>query len=371
MHILNHSCVSFVFVCILLGGTIGCKEHKKSERIMPPLAVEALTAGYGERQVSHEFIASVKPLKVVRLVARISGYLEKRHFEGGTFVKGGDLLYSVERNTYDIALQHAEAQLEQCKANAWNAEVECKRIHELFAEKIASTQQFDQATANWKSAKAKVSAAEAELNQAKLNLSYTQIRAPFDGWIGINTTDAGNYLASASQTLAEIAYVNQVKVEFHLSDAYLLGKFRKDIVSGFPPDWIVKLKFRDGTTYPLTGRIKYWENLISPTSATMTIQAEFDNPDRLLIPGLYVTAVLEDPEPEQVLLLDRRALKAEQGSYFAMIITPEKTLEYRPVEIGPIVGDKIVITSGMKAGEEAAMPGNPLLLPGTKVKIVR
>ncbi|MEG1980842.1 MAG: efflux RND transporter periplasmic adaptor subunit, partial [Victivallaceae bacterium] len=241
---------------------------------------------------------------------------------------------------------------------------------ELFHEKISSLREYDQAQADCKSSSAAVAAAEAALGQAGLNLGYTTIIAPFDGWVGINTVDSGNYLSAPSQTLAEVLYINQVKVEFHLSDAYLNGEFRRAIVSGVPPEWPVYLQLRNGEKYPLPGKISFWENEISTTTASITVQALFDNPDYLLLPGLYVTVILENPAPEEVLLLDRRSLRNEQGNYFVMLITPRQTLEFRPVEVGDVVGEKIIIRSGLTAGEQVAIAGNVLLQPGTKVNVI-
>lgn len=182
--------------------------------------------------------------------------------------------------------------------------------------------------------------------------------------------DAGNYLSAPSQVLAEVLYIRQVKVEFHLSDAYLNGELQQAIVSGIPPNWEVYLQLRNGEKYPLPGKISFWANEISSTTASITVQALFDNPEYHLMPGLYVTVILVNPLPEEVLLLDRRTLRNEQGNYFVMLVTPQQTLEFRPVEVGDIVGEKIIIRSGLTAGDKVAIAGNILLHPGAKVKVI-
>lgn len=336
---------------------------------MPPMAVEATRVFAGEYKVRHRIIANVKPYRQITLLSRVSGFLTERNFTEGSCVRKGTVLYRVERTPYELAVKRAEADLAQARARALDAELEYKRAKELYEAKIAPQKRYDNARASLQETAASVHAAEAALGNAELNRSYTEIVAPFDGWIGLTRTDVGNYLSAPSEPLAVLSDLEQVRVEFNVSDAYLTGTLRNDIGFGKNPDWNVMLRFQNGEAYPHLGKIRFWQNQIERDTATLTMQAVFPNKEHKLLPGQFVLVELENPVPQKVLLADRAALRSNQGREFVLVITPEQTVEFRPVETGETVGNNRIIRAGLKEGEQLALAGNALIRPGMKIRI--
>ena len=243
-----------IFTAAVLLLAAGCDRPAETPKSETPMPVRVLPVTSGNYRPSYEAVAQVKPFRTVDLVARISGFLQERPFREGSFVKKGELLYLIEPAQYRIAQENAQAQLDMMKARRDNAASEFGRIQQLYGEKIASPDRFDSAKAAKLEAEAAVLAAEAELRQAKLNYSYTRITAPFDGWIGLTSKDVGNYLQAPSGTLATLAQIDPVRVEFSVSDAFALPKLTAELQQGKAPELIVRVLQRDGTLYPEAGK---------------------------------------------------------------------------------------------------------------------
>lgn len=359
-----------IFTVAFLLLTAGCDHPEQKPASEAPMPVRVLPVTAGSYHSSYEAVAQVKPFRTVELVARVSGFLQERPFREGSFVKKGDLLYLIEPAQYRIAQENAQAQLDMMKARRDNAAAEFGRIRQLYSEKIASPDRFDSAKAAKLEAEAAVQAAEAELKQAELNCSYTRITAPFDGWIGLTSRDVGNYLQAPSGTLATLAQVDPVRVEFSVSDAFALPKLTAELQQGRAPELIVRVLQRDGTLYPEAGKISFWENRMDSETASIRLQARFSNADRQLIPGEFVRVRLEEPAAEPVALVDPAALHYNQTRTFVYVVGPDSRLAVRPVELGAQLGNLFIAKSGLKPGDRTVAAGNPLLRPGAPVRIL-
>ena len=359
-----------IFTAAVLLLAAGCDRPAETPKSETPMPVRVLPVTSGNYRPSYEAVAQVKPFRTVELVARVSGFLRERPFREGSFVKKGELLYLIEPAQYRIAQENAQAQLDMMKARRDNAASEFGRIQQLYGEKIASPDRFDSAKAAKLEAEAAVLAAEAELRQAKLNYSYTRITAPFDGWIGLTSKDVGNYLQAPSGTLATLAQIDPVRVEFSVSDAFALPKLTAELQQGKAPELIVRVLQRDGTLYPEAGKISFWENRMDPETASIRLQARFPNAARLLVPGEFVRVRLEDPATEPVALVDPAALHYNQTQTFVYVVGPDNRLAVRPVELGARLGNLFIAKSGLKPGDRAVAAGNPLLRPGVPVRVL-
>ncbi|MEI3006165.1 MAG: efflux RND transporter periplasmic adaptor subunit [Victivallales bacterium] len=220
-------------------------------------------------------IAQAKPLKSVNLVARVSGFLEQRNFIEGSYVKQGTLLYLIEQKPYEIALKKSPSSLGIAQARAENARLNFMRVSELYREKVAPPQKFDSARASKQEGDAELLGGEAQLAQAELNLSYTKITAPFNGWIGLSSYDVGNYISTPSRPLAQLMYIDSMRIEFNVSDSYLTPEMRSRLQDGKAPGLRVTLLEEDGSVYPHEGKITFWNNTINRQTATLQVQALF------------------------------------------------------------------------------------------------
>ncbi len=354
-------------VLVLLAVITGCEQKKESPPapFFPVVTVQAVEKPFQEH---YAVIATVKPYQQIDLVARVNGYIVSRNFTEGGMVKCGDILYKIEPDNYKLAVDNATAGVMQHEAELQNAQDDFNRINALHAENIAPAKRFDAAASTLKSAQAMLKAAQADLAMAELQLSYTDIVAPFDGWIGLTRLDVGSYVASPAQQLATIMRIDPVRVEFNLADAYLNGELLNAIAHGRLPEWPVRLFLPESNCYyPLPGVLRYWENQLSANTSTLTMQAEFTNPEHLLLPGMYVKIELTNPAAKNMIFLSRKALRYDQGRSFVYIVNAAQVLELRMVELGDTVGDEQIVKNGIGLNDRIALPGNPLLRPGAKV----
>lgn len=357
-------CISAaVFLC-------SCKEKPQTgQPVLPTVKAETVTVGKYSPEL--EIIAEIKPLKTVALTPRVNGYLIQRNFSEGSYVKEGTLLYLIEQAQYRIDVRQMQANLDMAKARALNADSNYKRINELYRENVSAPQKYDMARASKLEADAAVLAAEASLQQAQLNLSYTRIKAPFNGWIGISAYDVGSYISVPSKPLNSIVYIDELRVEFELSDSYLTPGMRALLQSGKAPELEVRLLEDNSRLYPLPGRIRFWNNTISSRTNTLKIQALFANPNRTLMPGMFVRVKLKTDQMQDVVQFNKSALKQDLTSKYVFVINKSDVIEVRRIETGPEKGDTVIVRSGLKPGERLAVTGSPLVREGTKVRVLK
>ncbi|MDD4817580.1 MAG: efflux RND transporter periplasmic adaptor subunit [Victivallaceae bacterium] len=334
-------------------------------------AVKVSAVRRGESRNVQRLIARVKPFKSVRLTARVSGFITERCFKEGGFVKSGDTLFRIEADTYEIALEQARAELARLEAESENAGLEYNRTAKLYEEQVAAVKRFDDARAAQAAAAAAVLQARAAVRQAELNLGYTEIKAPFDGWIGLVEIDAGNYVQAPAGPLATLNCIDTVRVEFNLPDSMLTPEISGLIASGAKPPFSVRIELPDGGgpvgEYP----VECWNNAIGVSTSTITMQAVADNPGHRMLPGAYATVAVSADKPESVLLLDAAALRRMQNMTFVYIVNSENKLELRAVEVGLEENGSVQVISGVAENERAVLAGNPRLRDGENVRIIQ
>jgi len=350
----------------------GCGERNKYQ---PPPPAEVTVAKPEQRKVTLylEVTGSTAPVNQVDLVARVQGFLEKVGYKDGAIVKKGDVLFQIDKKDYEIALQIAQASQQQQEALLVQAEADLKRKQDLVKTAAVSVAQLDESRAKRDSTMAALAEAQGQVEQAKRNLEYTTITAPFDGAVTARLVDPGAYVGSGSPTkLAEIVQLNPIYVNFNLDEQQVLtfreklrnhGVTLKDIG---PVGIDVGLQTEKG--YPHSGTLNYVAPQIDSSTGTLAVRAVFDNKDHVLLPGLFVRVRVPKQLDVESLLVPDVALGNNQEGRYLLVVDDKNVVEQRKVEVGEQVeGGLRIVKSGLKPNERVIVGGLMRALPGNTV----
>lgn len=320
-----------------------------------------------------EYVGRFAAIDRVSVNARVSGYLDKISFTDGQMVKEGDLLFTLDQRPYKIALQQAEANLAQAKANLDYATTDLERARTLIEDKTSnaiSKQTFDQRTQTQRTAAATVQAQEAAVNQAKLDLQFTELRAAITGRIGDRRVSVGNYVvggAGAAPTLlAIIVSTDPIYFEFTFDEASFL-RYQRLMGSADVSGSTVDLKLIDDKGWPYHGKMDFLNNIVDRETGTIRGRAVFENPKDLFRPGMFGRVRVASSAPYEALTVPDTAIGSEQTQKFVYVVGPENTVQVRPVVLGPLEGPLRVIKSGLKPDDVVVVNGLMRVRPGVKV----
>src|SRR4051794_26584002 len=305
------------------------------------------------------------------LVARVQGFLTEISYSDGAAVKKGGHLFTIEPEPYQLKLQQAEAAEAAAQATLTQAQADFERQQDLVQRQAASKAAFDTSVANRDNAKARLLQAQADTRQARINLDYTRVVAPFDGVVTARQVSIGELVGgTGTQVLATIVQLDPIYVNFtaserdvlHVRDLlYRRGQKGSDLL-GTPVE--VGLQTDEG--YPHTGKLNYIAPTVDPGTGTLAARAELPNPSRLMLPGFFVR-VRVPLEAEPALLVPSVALGADQAGRYLLTVSAENTIEQRKVQVGPSVGELAVIESGLKADDRVVVSGVMRAIPGQRV----
>ena len=345
---------------------------------MPPPEVAVVTVKAQNVPVLFEYSAQVAASKDSEIRARVSGILLKRHFQEGQAVQAGQALFSLDAAPYEAALATLEAQLSSAQARLAQAERNLTRVKPLFEQKVVAQKDYDDALSAVQIAQADVKTVQAQIKQARLNVSYTQITAPVSGLVGRTQKNEGTYISGSDILLTTISQVNPIYVYFGLPDIQQ-QKINSLSAAGLYQapqhnQYQAKLKLADGSVYANTGQVTFSDVGVNPSTGTTETRAEFTNPQQQLRAGQFARIVLEGGQRLNALTVPQRAVIEGPMGKMVMIVNKENKIEPRPVKVGEwaTVGktQAWVIDSGLQTGERVLVDGLFKAMPGTVVKPV-
>jgi len=319
------------------------------------------------RQVTEtgDFIGRVTAIDKVDIVARVPGFIEERYFTEGQQVKTGDLLFRIEPATYKAAVEQQRANLAKAKATEVNAALQLGRGKELVSKQNISQATVDQRAADEAAAQANVLAAQALLDQAEINLGYTQIRSPIDGRIGLAYFTVGNLVDPSSGKLATIVRQDPIYVIFQASERDVINYKRRVAESADKsPHATVHILLPNGSTYPHPGLTNLLDIQVDTTTDTVAVRAQVPNPEGLLIPGGVVGVTTERGAPRPALMVPQSTVLLDQAGRYVLVVDAAKKVELRRVTTGVEQGRDVVVTDGLKEGELVIVEGIQKVHPG-------
>jgi membrane fusion protein (multidrug efflux system) len=346
--------LSLVLIASAVASMVGCKP-KAATTPAPPPEVEVMHPIERDEPIFAEWIGSLDGLVNAQVRAQVTGYLMRQTYAEGSPVKKGDLLFEVDPRTF-------QAVFDQATVAAEKAEADYKRIQELAAKQVVARQDYDNAV----SARA---AALASLEQARLNLEFTRIKAPIDGVAGMAAGQIGDLVGPGSGVLTTVSTVDPIKAYFSVSEQAYLQFKREPAQEGsrFPEDLELELILSDGTVYPQKGKFFAIDRQIDPGTGTLRIAGTFPNPDNLLRPGQYAHIRARVHLEKNALEVPQRAVSELQGGYQLAIVGPDNVAHLRTVKVGRRVGANWIIASGLQPDEQVVVEGLQKVKEGTVV----
>jgi RND family efflux transporter MFP subunit len=348
---------------------VGCAERNEFKPPPPPAVTVA-------RPVTEavtdwiEFTGTTKAQSTVELRARVRGYLKQIAFADGASVHRGDLLLVIEKSPFEAELEAAQANLAKAQAATQLAEANLERTTQLLAQNATSRQQLDVDRAQLATAQGNERVARANITQAELNLSYTEIRAPISGRIGRHLVDEGNLILPDQTLLAVIESIDPIQVYFHLSERDLLRFIemrRSSPGSDSPGGSELFLALANETEFTRRGVVDFRGLGVDSGTGTVLRRAAFANPNLELVPGMFVRLRQAVGAPEAKLLVEERALGADQRGDYVLVVNDKNVVEHRPVKLGIQSPGKRAIESGLKADEWIVVNGLQRARPGAQV----
>ncbi|MGA2683624.1 MAG: efflux RND transporter periplasmic adaptor subunit [Verrucomicrobiota bacterium] len=364
---MNSSMIRYILVgsvlAVAAGLVTGCQRGAAQQQ-MPPPSVTVAPVEQKEIVEWSEFTGRVEPVESVDVRPRVSGYIQEVRFQSGQLVKKGDVLFVIDPRWNQAVFDQRQAEYEQARR-------EEERTAQLLANQAISAEEAD-------ARKARYDEARAALESARLDLEYTQVRAPIDGRVSRALLTAGNYVsgvAGSASILTTIVSVNPVYVNADIDeDAYLkfseLVRAKKlgDDDGGKIP---VALELADEQGFPHLGHIESFDNQLNPGTGSILLRAVFQNNDGSIVPGLFARIRIPLSDRHSALLVDERAIGTDQSQKFVLTLTPTNTVAYQPVQLGPLVDGQRIIRSGLQAGDEIVVNGLERVRPGMPVTVER
>lgn len=346
-------------------GACGKAQEADKKAAQKDIEVGVVTLQPQRVALTRELPGRVRPVEVAEVRPQVDGIILKRLFQEGGQVKQGAPLYQIDSATYQAAVDTAQAQLAKAEAARDDASNKARRGQSLAARGLVSHDSQEDLVTAQKQAEADVGVARAALESARIKLAYTQVKAPISGFVGKSSVTAGALVtANQSGALATIQQLDPVLVDISQEG---MDALRSEFQDSAP----VALTLPDGSTYPETGVLEFADLTVDANTGAVTVRARFPNPQRKLLPGMFVRAKLEAGVKQDALLAPQQSLvRKANGDASVWVVKADHSLEQRVVQVVQAVGDKWLVESGLKAGEQIVVEGLQKIRPGVTVKPV-
>jgi len=352
--------VKYSLLLLLLPlGLLGCSEQTEPDkRPIQSIHVDTTTLAYSTLRLSTELPGRIIAFKEAEVRPQITGIVKSRLYEEGSHVEAGQVLFQIDDTSYQSSVNSAKAQLKKALASETSTRKEAQRYAELLKKKLSSQQLYDQAESDYLQAKAEVALRQAELDNANIQLSYTQIKAPISGQAGFSEVSEGSLLtASQSTFLTTIIQSDNVYVDMQQS-ALSLYKLQQEFKNSATEKAIVpvSITLEDGTLYEHKGQLAFMSNQTDGSTGTVTLRAIFPNPEHSLLAGMYVRSHVYMPEARDYLVVPQSSVVRSQSGVPSVFIVDEnnKTVK-KSIELGNEVGNTWVVKAGLNVDDKVVL----------------
>ena len=364
-------------IVFALALTLGACDSSEKAREMPPLVVRVTQATVQDVPLSMEMVGTTMGTQDVPIRTRVEGYLETMQFEEGTFVKKGDILYTIDAQPFKAKLVAAQSELAGAQTTRAKTQSDLARIRPLAEIKAVSEQDLDSAVAQEAAARASVRASEANVELAEIELGYTEIHAPIDGLIGLTKAKPGEFVGRDPNpvVLNTLSDIDPIRVRFSISERDYLAlarnyvrrkeHLRADDDRREANNLVLLLA--DGTEHTELGTVIASAQSISAETGTYTLEAAFPNPNNVLLPGQFARIRAKYRELDDAVVIPRKAVVEMQGRFRVYAVNQQNQVEAIEIELGPKIGNDVVVNSGLKGGETIIVEGLQKVRPGMQV----
>ncbi|WP_075180499.1 efflux RND transporter periplasmic adaptor subunit [Pantoea sp. 1.19] len=362
-------------VVLMLSGSVvltGCDDKPSQQGQQQAPEVGVVTLKTEPLQVTTELPGRTSSYRIAEVRPQVSGIILKRNFVEGSDIKAGESLYQIDPATYQAAYDSAKGDLAQAQANAQIAALTVKRYKPLLGTQYISKQEYDQAVATQSQTAAAVEAAKAAVETARINLAYTKVTSPISGRIGKSTVTEGALVQNGqTNALSTVQQLDPIYVDVTQSSNEFL-RLKEELASGKLKQENGKAKvtllLQDSTTYPQQGTLEFSDVTVDESTGSLTLRAIFPNPNSNLLPGMFVRARLDEGvNPTALLVPQQGVTRTPTGDASALVVNKENKVETRKLTAAQAIGDKWLVTEGLKAGDRVIVSGLQRVKPGATV----
>ena len=361
----------------LIGGLSACGDDAtQTAQSMPAVPVVVAEATLTDVPLTTEMVGETAGFREIDVRSRVSGILLKRTYVEGQPVTAGQELFVIDPEPYKVALEQAKGSLAQEQARLNKARADRDRIIPLFKRQVVSRKDYDDTIANYEGAIASLQAVQAKVKEAELNLSYTQVTAPINGMASKSSQSEGSLISTSGDNglLTTITQFDPLYVNFSYSEQDRL-KFENSVKKGVieamdATTWRTHIRLADGSLYPQAGKLNFSDNRVDPQTGTIRARAIFDNKEGALLPGQFVRMTIDLGLRKNAIVVPQRAIVQSQADRMMMVLDADNKVIPRPVKLGQVVSEGVLIDSGLNAGDRYIVEGLMKARPGAVVKPV-